>query len=97
MWHGRQETPGAKLECQRIDLADLSTIRDFTERALAFPGHQLDILLNNAGMYAAKWRDHLHEGFFYDEVHIPLTSLCLLPQASWLALRCRQLMASSTS
>lgn len=77
MWHGRQETPGAKLECQRIDLADLSTIRDFTERALAFPGHQLDILLNNAGMYAAKWR----EGFsvLYDEVHIPLTSLRLLP------------------
>lgn len=45
----RQEVPDAKLESQRIDLSDLTTVRDFTERALAFPGHQLDVLLNNAG------------------------------------------------
>lgn len=47
-----QEVPDAKLEPQRIDLSDLTTIRDFTERALAFPGHQLDVLLNNAGVMA---------------------------------------------
>lgn len=45
----REDVPGAKLEAQCIDLADLSSVRSFTERALAFSGHQLDVLLNNAG------------------------------------------------
>lgn len=41
--------PGAKVETQVIDLSDLESVRSFTQRALAFPGHQLDVLLNNAG------------------------------------------------
>lgn len=41
--------PGAKVETQCIDLSDLESVRSFTQRALAFPGHQLDVLLNNAG------------------------------------------------
>jgi NAD(P)-dependent dehydrogenase (short-subunit alcohol dehydrogenase family) len=45
----RREVPGAKLEAQCIDLSDLESVRSFTQRALAFPGHQLDVLLNNAG------------------------------------------------
>ena len=49
LWLQRQEVPHAKVEPQHIDLGDLSTIRAFTEKALSFPGHQLDVLVNNAG------------------------------------------------
>ena len=42
--------PHAKAEPQHIDLGDLSTVRAFTEKALSFPGHQLDVLVNNAGV-----------------------------------------------
>eukprot|EP00208_Stichococcus_sp_RCC1054_P004024 CAMPEP_0206149152 /NCGR_PEP_ID=MMETSP1473-20131121/37629_1 /ASSEMBLY_ACC=CAM_ASM_001109 /TAXON_ID=1461547 /ORGANISM="Stichococcus sp, Strain RCC1054" /LENGTH=319 /DNA_ID=CAMNT_0053546601 /DNA_START=74 /DNA_END=1030 /DNA_ORIENTATION=+ len=46
-----QEAPSAKIEVQYMDLADLATIRAFTDKALAFGGH-LDLLINNAGVMA---------------------------------------------
>jgi len=56
-----QEAPSAKIEVQYMDLADLATIRAFTDKALAFGGH-LDLLINNAGAFygslaAVAWHD----------------------------------------
>ena len=40
--------PGAKVEAVFVDLADLSTIRTFADKALD-GGRPLDVLVNNAG------------------------------------------------
>lgn len=45
----RAQVPGAKVEVALLDLANLSTVRDFANKALDV-GKPLDILINNAGM-----------------------------------------------
>ncbi len=88
--------PGAKVETQVIDLSDLESVRSFTQRALAFPGHQLDVLLNNAGdQQCASLMLMPHKYQLcksVDTLHI----WCVL-QASWQRQRCRQRRGSSTS
>jgi NAD(P)-dependent dehydrogenase (short-subunit alcohol dehydrogenase family) len=43
------EVPGARLEVERLDLADLASVREFAARL----GHErLDLLINNAGVMA---------------------------------------------
>ncbi|MET7688581.1 oxidoreductase [Streptomyces sp. NPDC005483] len=43
------ETPGAEAEFARLDLGDLSSVREF---ATAYPYDRLDLLVNNAGVMA---------------------------------------------
>lgn len=43
------EVPGAEAEFARLDLADLSSVREFAAR---FPYERLDLLVNNAGVMA---------------------------------------------
>src|SRR5207253_6203220 len=51
----RSVAPPARLEVARLDLADLSSVRAFSERFLA--NHdRLDLLVNNAGLMAAPYR-----------------------------------------
>jgi NAD(P)-dependent dehydrogenase (short-subunit alcohol dehydrogenase family) len=51
----RSLAPSARLEVARLDLADLSSVRAFSERFLA--NHdRLDLLVNNAGLMAAPYR-----------------------------------------
>jgi NAD(P)-dependent dehydrogenase (short-subunit alcohol dehydrogenase family) len=45
----RAEVPGAQIEVERLDLADLSSVRGFADR---FAGERLDLLINNAGVMA---------------------------------------------
>ncbi|MFV0459579.1 MAG: SDR family oxidoreductase [Actinomycetales bacterium] len=47
----RREIPGARLEVRRLDLADLTQVRDFCE-ALARVGEPVHALVNNAGVMA---------------------------------------------
>jgi NAD(P)-dependent dehydrogenase (short-subunit alcohol dehydrogenase family) len=54
--------PGAQLEVRRIDLADLSTVRDFADRLIA-DGTPLDVLVNNAGVMAPPTRMTTADGF----------------------------------
>src|SRR2546421_783119 len=48
----RRVVPSASLEVARLDLADLSSVRTFSERFRA-DHHRLDLLVNNAGVMAA--------------------------------------------
>jgi NAD(P)-dependent dehydrogenase (short-subunit alcohol dehydrogenase family) len=51
----RQTVPSASLEVVQLDLADLSSVRTFSQRFLA--GHsRLDLLINNAGVMAAPYQ-----------------------------------------
>ncbi|WP_328503241.1 oxidoreductase [Streptomyces sp. NBC_00457] len=43
------EAPGTDVECGRLDLADLGSVRDF---AAWYPYDRLDLLINNAGVMA---------------------------------------------
>jgi NAD(P)-dependent dehydrogenase (short-subunit alcohol dehydrogenase family) len=47
--------PGARLEVRRIDLADLASVREFSEGLLA-EGTPVDVLINNAGVMAPPTR-----------------------------------------
>ncbi|GHH78638.1 oxidoreductase [Streptomyces sulfonofaciens] len=54
--------PGAALEVRRIDLADLSSVRDFADGLLA-AGTPVDLLVNNAGVMAPPRRMATADGF----------------------------------
>ncbi|MGE3286078.1 MAG: SDR family oxidoreductase [Pseudonocardia sp.] len=58
----RAERPGASVEVQRLDLADLASVRAFVQAQLA-EGAPLDILLNNAGVMAPPHRMTTADGF----------------------------------
>jgi NAD(P)-dependent dehydrogenase (short-subunit alcohol dehydrogenase family) len=58
----RGDVPGASLEVRRIDLADLASVRAFAEGILS-DGHQLDVLINNAGVMAVPQRMTTADGF----------------------------------
>lgn len=54
--------PGAQLDVQRIDLADLSSVRAFAEAVLS-DGDSLDTLVNNAGVMTPPRRFETTDGF----------------------------------
>jgi NAD(P)-dependent dehydrogenase (short-subunit alcohol dehydrogenase family) len=54
--------PGARLEVRRIDLADLASVRDFSDGLLA-DGTPVDVLINNAGVMAPPTRMTTADGF----------------------------------
>jgi NAD(P)-dependent dehydrogenase (short-subunit alcohol dehydrogenase family) len=58
----RGDVPGASLEVRRIDLADLASVHAFAEGILS-DGHQLDVLINNAGVMAVPQRMTTADGF----------------------------------
>jgi NAD(P)-dependent dehydrogenase (short-subunit alcohol dehydrogenase family) len=61
----RATVPGSEVEVGRLDLADLSSVREFAERTAA-ETPELDLLVNNAGVMAAP-RRQTADGF---ELHI---------------------------
>jgi NAD(P)-dependent dehydrogenase (short-subunit alcohol dehydrogenase family) len=54
--------PGAQLEVRRIDLADLASVREFSDALLA-GGQPVDVLINNAGVMAPPARMTTADGF----------------------------------
>ena len=56
------EHPGAKLHAMALDLSDLSSVRTFAQRFNEM-FDKLDILINNAGFYAADSSDISKDGF----------------------------------
>ena len=79
----RKAVPGAPIEVSLLDLASLASVRDFAARELARP-EPLDLLINNAGVYAPPKRLTTADGFelqFGTNVlgHFALTGL-LLPK-----------------
>jgi NAD(P)-dependent dehydrogenase (short-subunit alcohol dehydrogenase family) len=75
------EVPGASAEVALLDLASLASVRAFAEAELAL-GIPLDLLINNAGVYAPKRRLETVDGFelqFGTNVlgHFALTGLLL--------------------
>jgi NAD(P)-dependent dehydrogenase (short-subunit alcohol dehydrogenase family) len=58
----RAARPGASVEVQRLDLADLASVRAFAEAQLT-GGAPLDMLLNNAGVMAPPNRMSTADGF----------------------------------
>ncbi|MER7689787.1 SDR family oxidoreductase [Streptomyces sp. NPDC097610] len=54
--------PSAQVEVRRIDLADLSSVRDFADGLIA-EGRPLDLLLNNAGVMFPPVRHETVDGF----------------------------------
>jgi NAD(P)-dependent dehydrogenase (short-subunit alcohol dehydrogenase family) len=54
--------PHAQLEVRRIDLADLASVREFSDRLLA-DGTPVDTLINNAGVMAPPTRMTTADGF----------------------------------
>lgn len=54
--------PRAKLEVQRIDLADLNSVRSFAD-GIAASGRPIDVLVNNAGVMAPPTRHTTAEDF----------------------------------
>ncbi|MYT73378.1 MULTISPECIES: SDR family oxidoreductase [unclassified Streptomyces] len=54
--------PDAQVEVRRLDLADLSSIRKFTD-GLTADGRPLDLLLNNAGVMNVPQRTETADGF----------------------------------
>lgn len=54
--------PDARVEVRRLDLADLSSVREFTD-GLAAEGAPLDLLLNNAGVMNVPQRTETADGF----------------------------------
>lgn len=58
----REINPTAKLSFEKIDLADLSSIKDFASRMMA-NGEAIDLLINNAGVMAPPKRLETVDGF----------------------------------
>jgi NAD(P)-dependent dehydrogenase (short-subunit alcohol dehydrogenase family) len=56
------ENPAARLSVERIDLAELQSVRDFASR-LNESGRAIDILVNNAGVMAPPTRHTTADGF----------------------------------
>ncbi|NYE95122.1 NAD(P)-dependent dehydrogenase (short-subunit alcohol dehydrogenase family) [Psychromicrobium silvestre] len=54
--------PNAQLEIRRVDLADLSSIKEFADGLLA-EGTPLDVLVNNAGVMTPPTRNATADGF----------------------------------
>ena len=54
--------PAARLEVRRIDLADLASVREFSEGLLA-DGTPVDVLINNAGVMTPPTRMTTADGF----------------------------------
>lgn len=54
--------PGATVTVRRLDLADLSSVREFAD-ALIAAGRPLDLLLNNAGVMMLPTRSETADGF----------------------------------
>lgn len=54
--------PRATVQVRRLDLADLSSVRDFADRLIA-DGRPLDLLLNNAGVMMVPTRTETVDGF----------------------------------
>ncbi len=54
--------PGAELEVRRVDLADLASVAEFTDRLIA-DGTPVDLLINNAGVMAPPTRMTTTDGF----------------------------------
>jgi NAD(P)-dependent dehydrogenase (short-subunit alcohol dehydrogenase family) len=54
--------PGARLEVRRVDLADLASVREFSDGLLA-DGTPVDVLINNAGVMAPPNRMTTADGF----------------------------------
>jgi NAD(P)-dependent dehydrogenase (short-subunit alcohol dehydrogenase family) len=60
----RAEVPGASLIPEILDLADLSSVREFASRIVErFPGQSLDLLINNAGVMAVPTRELTVDGY----------------------------------
>lgn len=78
--HIRREVPGAEVEFGPLDLADLSSVREF---AAWYPYQNLDLLINNAGVMAlpyGKTADGFETQFGVNHLgHFALTGL-LLPR-----------------
>ncbi|BDM67445.1 oxidoreductase [Streptomyces nigrescens] len=79
----RTEVPAAKAEFRPLDLADLSSVRDFAATLDGFTGDRLDLLVNNAGVMALPYRttaDGFEMQFGTNHLgHFALTGL-LLPR-----------------
>ncbi|QHC21190.1 oxidoreductase [Streptomyces sp. GS7] len=79
----RSEVPTAEAEFRRLDLADLSSIRDFAAGLDDFDGDRLGLLVNNAGVMALPQRttaDGFEMQFGTNHLgHFALTGL-LLPR-----------------
>jgi NAD(P)-dependent dehydrogenase (short-subunit alcohol dehydrogenase family) len=54
--------PGARLEVRRVDLADLASVKEFTDGLIA-AGRPVDVLINNAGVMAPPARMTTADGF----------------------------------
>lgn len=76
----RETAPGAEVEFVPLDLADLSSVREF---AASYPSDRLDLLINNAGVMALPYRkttDGFETQFGVNHLgHFALTGL-LLPK-----------------
>jgi NAD(P)-dependent dehydrogenase (short-subunit alcohol dehydrogenase family) len=60
----RAQVPDAKLVPEILDLADLRSVRSFAARVVEmYPGHSLDLLINNAGVMAIPTRELTPDGF----------------------------------
>ena len=77
----RAELPGAELRVERLDLADLASVREFARSYGAHSGGRLDLLVNNAGVMALPHRrtvDGFEMQFGVNHLgHFALTGLLL--------------------
>ena len=56
------QTPAARLDVRRVDLADLASVREFADGLIA-AGTPVDVLINNAGVMAPPTRMTTADGF----------------------------------
>ena len=56
------QTPAARLDVRRVDLADLASVREFADGLIA-AGVPVDVLINNAGVMAPPTRMTTADGF----------------------------------
>jgi len=60
----RAQVPAAKLIPEILDLADLRSVHAFAQRVVEmYPGHTLDLLINNAGVMAVPTRELTVDGY----------------------------------